>query len=1748
MEEVLTTGTARAAELSFDAAATTAASLELNGVPCVRAVIVRAYERLHGTVLHLTIDGQSTLPYAQGIETMAAGSSLAVDTSAFVLPVPILNRSTERESIDLVATLQHADGRILATGHHRLVVVPASHWCGLTAACEALASFVTPNSPALRTLLLAASARLEKRTGNGALDGCISRNPERVQRIAEACYEALAERNITYILAMPSFEEAGQKVRMAADVLGDGAGNCLDLSVTLAAMLESAGLSTVIALGDAHAVVGFATGDDDFADAVHDGPSRLVNRIELGEFRVIEATGACAARLSFGDALASGERFVREATESLRVLDVAAARRAGFHPLPERLEAGQQRVHTTRRTVESREFRVVQPTGLPPLPKPKRTAHELRLEGWRKRLLDLTRRNRLLNDREKSGIGLLIENETALATLEDLLWNEKPMKLVARGSTRGAEAGASIAELERGWMRSTHEEAELFKRATKAYRDGKSSLEETGARSLYVAVGFLEYRDADPSKHLQAPLLLVPVEMERISRSEGFRVVPVAEDTVPNAALVEYLRDNHGLDLALAAAISEDEHGIDVPMLLARVRKAVVDVPGARVLATAKLGNYSFKKLPIFEEMRARATPLLQHPVVRSLLDRSASESIRRARLIAPEEVEKAAPFKSVRLPLAADSSQIAAIVSAAAGATFVLQGPPGTGKSQTITNLLCESLARGQRVLFIAEKSAALEVVSERLRKVGLGSFALDLHADHATKPSFVAQIKQSLDELEARAAPRSRQFSEVAAALDQVRERLTRACAALHGARGNGMTAQDAIERCVQAQWHRGGEEAALTTEQLLATALDGVLPAELTAKAIELRLDAVAALAGRIDELAEGTLTHLGDFSLRAPCTAEVATASRELAQEASQHAAAAARSCTALAAMLGVTPPRTITLMSQLLALARALLETEGSGAGANSVPSAAFLVECALASDHAQRQSQLRTALSACAASASAETELSAAYDRAVVDLPLATLMGDLRATREKFVLFRWLSARKARAELVRVSKSAPPRGHQAVLDELERLHRLAEAIRLGAPHAATLTRFAQPDGRVDFKAIEAATVRADAAAALMRSNFPNDSASIASHAPNAVAQSTLPAVVDALATPLELFEQRVQELERTITGTPAFLAKGVELSAVRERLDRLAAHAAELPAWSACTVARAAANEQGLAAVVNALFSGALSTQAAEHATEAALLLAWTRSRLREEIGLSECASDKMDALRKTLLTSISEYRKGAADAVATQVRDRARAALDAADDDEGMRRALRTVQELRALTTIRRPIRRVMLEGAAAIAAIKPIVLASPLSATTLLPAEFPLFDLVVFDEASQVPVWDAACAISRGKASVIVGDSKQLPPTNFFDRKDSGEGDAASNEAALADALEPLDSVLEESIASGIPQRSLLWHYRSRDERLIEFSNRKSYGGRLQTFPSPHAAHPNLGVEFRFVSGVYDRGGTATNRAEAEAVVAELVRRLLDDDACTANRSIGVVTFSEAQQTLVQDLFDEAVDKDGKLRERVAEAAALGDGVFIKNLENVQGDERATMLFSICYGRDASGALYHNFGPLNLSGGERRLNVAVTRAREKVMLFSSIRASELDPAKCISKGAQDLRDYLAFAEFGTVPTARESGTPPREIDVSAVERALASALEARGWKVDLHVGRSREYRVSLGLAKRTAPERWVLGVELDGAFYAAAPTSIDREVVRDGVLSALGWQIIRVSCMDWLRDPKKVVDRIDAAARTHS
>jgi superfamily I DNA and/or RNA helicase/very-short-patch-repair endonuclease len=442
-------------------------------------------------------------------------------------------------------------------------------------------------------------------------------------------------------------------------------------------------------------------------------------------------------------------------------------------------------------------------------------------------------------------------------------------------------------------------------------------------------------------------------------------------------------------------------------------------------------------------------------------------------------------------------------------------------------------------------------------------------------------------------------------------------------------------------------------------------------------------------------------------------------------------------------------------------------------------------------------------------------------------------------------------------------------------------------------------------------------------------------------------------------------------------------------------------------------------------------------------------------------------------------------------------------------------------------------PVRRLVHGIPTLLPKLKPCLLMSPLSVAQYLDAAHSSFDLVVFDEASQIPVWDAVGAIARGKRLVVVGDPKQLPPTNFFNRAD--DEDEAAPEAAEDMPVQDLESILDECLGAGLPTLRLEWHYRSRHESLITFSNRRYYDSRLITFPSP--VTQDLAVKLNVVPGVYDRGASRTNRVEADAIVREIVRHFSDESK--RKLTMGVVTFNQTQQRLIETLLDEELAKSPELEQRIAEHGP--ERLFIKNLENVQGDERDLILFSITYGKDAAGRMAMNFGPLNQEGGQRRLNVAITRARHGVTIFSSIRPEDIDLSRTRSAGVTDLKNYLEFAAKGPralVEQAIPTGLEPE----SPLEIEIIRALRDKGWSVHPQVGCSG-YRIDLAVVHPEEPGRYLLGIECDGATYHSMPTARDRDRLRQIVLEGLGWTLHRVWSTDWWTDPDREIQKLEAS-----
>ena len=439
-------------------------------------------------------------------------------------------------------------------------------------------------------------------------------------------------------------------------------------------------------------------------------------------------------------------------------------------------------------------------------------------------------------------------------------------------------------------------------------------------------------------------------------------------------------------------------------------------------------------------------------------------------------------------------------------------------------------------------------------------------------------------------------------------------------------------------------------------------------------------------------------------------------------------------------------------------------------------------------------------------------------------------------------------------------------------------------------------------------------------------------------------------------------------------------------------------------------------------------------------------------------------------------------------------------------------------------------PLRKLLHQAGHAVQAVKPVFMMSPISVAQYLEPGVLDFDLLLIDEASQVRPVDSLGAVARARQMTVVGDDRQLPPTRFFSRVVGDESEATEDDDFQAGDMESILGLCE---AQNMPQKMLQWHYRSRHHSLIAVSNREFYGDRLYVVPSPFNGEGDLGLRFRHIAdGVFDRGGTRTNQKEAIAIADAVMEhaRLYPD------KTLGVGAFSVAQRDAILDELE--------LRRRQAVeletffATATAEPFFVKNLENIQGDERDVILISVGSAKDSSGYMAMSFGPLNNEGGERRLNVLITRARERCEVFSSITADDIDLNRTKARGAQALKTYLTYARSGFLDAvATATGSYDSEF-----ERQVGQALVAQGFQVDAQIGVAGFF-VDLGIVDSDQPGRYLLGIECDGASYHSSRSARDRDRIRQQVLEDRDWIIHRIWNTDWFHRPEDQLRKVMAS-----
>lgn len=1345
---------------------------------------------------------------------------------------------------------------------------------------------------------------------------------------------------------------------------------------------------------------------------------------------------------------------------------------------------------------------------------------------------------------------------------------------------------------------------DLDRRLRKLRTDARTAVEETGSNLLHLAFGFLEWRDRRPGgrSHL-APLLLVPVELDRLLQRGGrhaYRLTYTGEDLQANLSLEKKLSEEFGIALPpLEEEETPESYLRKLRSLIGemegwRVRRHVT-------LALFQFGKqllYRDLDPAVWPEGRGlEDSPLVQ----RLLLGEGPAGSGFSAPPPAeptPEEIDL-----ELELVDRSDSSQSIALLRALAGESLVIQGPPGTGKSQSITNLIAAALARGKSVLFVSEKLAALEVVRRRLDEAGLGDFVLELHSHKTRRQALIQDLDRRLSAAERLRPPRqleaarqklvdSRRDLEAYVqaigapfgALDWSVARIFFQAGRLYrrlGALAEGLPRPENLDSRAITTSERAQALESLGSLAALAEASPEASLAEhpwagVSSARVIGEVDRRAALAAarswrdRLREFEDAAQPLRQDLGLPPHsdltglfALAEDRAAVRRMREQLTAAAPLSLRLRDLLScATAGEAGDLAATAASLRLAV----------GAPKTPLPSTSLLQEaaqqrCTSLSESARDLLGRRLRL---------ERSFAQPLERTGSAAELRVLGRRLRDAG----LFSWFSAhyRRARRQALALSPAGSPLTKQPgrlfdaaqILEEESAL--LADAQGLGLPgrdltslqkalaeleawrawHDETEAVFGRGLARraewaAALKAMTAERL-ADLAAA---AEDPSGVALLALEAPlaglseeaepwQALLQARLPPdegrilaglPADRLFELLERFLALAEPLAAAQAAEAVFVAR-VDLDAALwrreglsalQRLDLALADESRLIAWLEVDHLLRHAQAPGLVSVMEAVLQARLPAGLGPTAYDYLLFDGLARAARAEHPILQRLRSGDQDRLRAAFKDSDEALMEARAQAIAA---DLARARIPPG-------RTGKRVADLTELQLIRRevskqkrhiPIRQLLRRAGSALQAMKPCFMMGPQSVAQYLEPGALTFDLVIFDEASQVRPEEAIGALARARQAVIVGDANQLPPTSFFQRT----GEAASDEETplAADS----ESILETA-EQRFPAVMLRWHYRSLHPDLIAFSNERFYSGRLQLFPSASRERADCGLGFERVAAACFAKGR--NQLEAERVAEEAVQHLLQ----RPTESLGIVAMNVEQRDLIAELVERRIDAEPSLSRLDEEGSRQSEPFFVKNLENVQGDERDVIMISMTYGpAEPGGRVAQRFGPINQDNGWRRLNVLFSRAKQRMRIFSSLGSGDVTPGDGSGRGLVELKAFLAFAESGLIedPARPSSRKPDSDFELAVIE-----GLEERGFPCKPQIGQAGFF-VDIGVLDPGRPERFLAGVECDGASYHSSRSARDRDHLRQAVLERLGWRILRVWSTDWFLDPGLSLERL--------
>ena len=1546
-----------------------------------------------------------------------------------------------------------------------------------------LAAFVRRTAE-LNKLLNLAGRKVE----SWGLSSCTGYSGTRnnVRNFFAACYSVLADQKFT-----------AAEIRKDADVaiiadhretLISKIASPLELALMLAALVEANGQNAIIAMMNGKWYAGCFLINECLPNLIGDDADMLRKKSERGVSDLsLVMVDDLFGGIAFEKAEKSAQTSIKKDAEVDFIVDVKRARIMHIFPLPERVrkEGG----YDLRQSKDY--YTDLAPKQLKEYGGEIGGEKEIsRVTQWERRLLDMDMRNSLLNFKvSQTAVKLLvpsledfIENvgEIKSFTLENKpRENAESLEKISDGFERTAFlkpfADYILYEYKNKRLRTVYDMREHESTLLRLFRKEKSIREETGTLTLYLAAGFLKWSEKDMTEDKFAPLFLYPVTITKKGVASPVYTIDVnTDDLRVNSTLLEFLYQEFDLDMRGLATVALDTPQA-VLSVLARIKRETVRFKGWDVYNNVFLASLSFANYLLWHDVRYKSDRFREHPIIRSLINNRLELSGDAFDLSDRSSDEAYVGDNKMYLPISADSSQYSAIYDSLSK-SFVLHGPPGTGKSQTITNIIANNIVRGRRVLFVAEKMAALSVVHRRLQNIGLGDFCLELHSNKANKTVVLSHIINTLSLAD---TTTEQDLEEKAQEIAVPLEKLAKELAALHRKRYLGFSLYEAILN------YFDNEDAPDCLN------IDSIFYEKLTESSFNNYLEVLTELSLRAKEcgdIEKSPFRHIGMFDYNDRWRRD-GESILEIYLIELRHLRQYARNLLPLFNMRTVALTRTkIDALYRICNLFKEDCVRE-------------YFSHCKIVQNAKGMLDSFREAYKKFGI---LSQEYASRYGAYPYEVPLEEVEEAMRTGNYSRAVKRCLPA----------SLDKKDRGFF-----LEFLAKCEETRR---------TLFRRRDELAGLFALTSNDTEAvNARVLVMEELFGCAEKLYADFDINLFNESCIDLTRYGTHRYVEFFIAAYDNLARaakdfvTIFKTGGFVG-GDDLNACIEYVTNVQKNIDFIPNWCRYQEIVGKCRRSGFEFILEPLNVGEISADDILRCFKKCVYHNFIKSELYLDDVLCRFSGLNLEEAANRFKALTEEYER----LTRQELYRKLVSSLPRADTtgDHNLERVILMRAEKTGMkgTTLRG----LFAQIPNILKACCPCMLMSPTSVSQFLDLDMDKFDLVIFDEASQVPTCKAVGSIARGKDVIVVGDPKQLPPTTFFssDYKDDEHYE-----------VEDLESILDDCLALGMPENHLLWHYRSNHESLIAFSNAMYYDNTLLTFPSPNELSSK--VSFEYVDGVYERGGSKCNKKEGDALVAEVVKRL--KDPATRSQSIGIVTFNTAQQNYIENALSKAIHQSNL----DAVAYDCDEPLFVKNLESVQGDERDVILFSVGYGPDAQGKLSLNFGPINQSGGYKRLNVAVTRARNEMKVFSAITGNMIDLNRTDSKGVAGLKAFLEYAERGREMLAIAS------TDITPVSGGIgalvAAELKDKGIMCDYNLGVS-DFKIDVAVIDPRNKDKYILAIICDSESSCKLKGVKDRVAMQTKILKKLGWNTYQLWTVNFFNNTRREIAKIRDAITT--